>query len=137
MNDLPLKKNIGVSPSFNSSNTSPPATLLSKEYVSDMNTASSLRHTLMNSFNKLYDIMHRVIEYITHIYYNNPHRSQLTVLCSLKLIISVLALVLVWRCNQHEFILVRLFNTIVCTLFSEVYMVYYGLWHVAMGNKCY
>ena len=61
---------------------------------------------------------------------------QVTSACIIKIILSVIAASLVWNCNSKENILFRIILTILAVMFSEIYILYYAVYRVYMGNKC-
>ena len=50
--------------------------------------------------------------------------------------ISLTAGILSWKCNGRQNIFIRLLLFSVAFLFSEIYLVYYLIYRVVMGNKC-
>ena len=67
---------------------------------------------------------------------NTWHWIQVTLACIIKIILSVIAASLVWNCNSKENILFRIILTILAVMFSEIYILYYAVYRVYMGNKC-
>ena len=67
---------------------------------------------------------------------NSWHWIQLTSACVIKFILSIIAASLVWKCNSKENILFRIILTILAVMFSEIYILYYAVYRVYMGNKC-
>ena len=68
---------------------------------------------------------------------NSWHWIQVTSACVIKLILSLIAASLVWRCNSKENIIFRIVLTILAVMFSEIYILYYAVYRVYMGNKCF
>ena len=64
------------------------------------------------------------------------HRVQIVAACVIKFILSIIAASLVWKCNSKENILFRIILTILAIMFSEIYILYYAIYRVYMGNKC-
>ena len=64
------------------------------------------------------------------------HWFQVTVVCAIKLIISIIAGYLSWKCSAKDNIFIRVLITIFAVLFSEIYILYYSIYRVYMGNKC-
>lgn len=62
---------------------------------------------------------------------------KLLVISIIKITISLIALCLSWNCTYEENIVVRIILGLVAFLFSELYIVYYTVYRVFMGNKCY
>jgi len=55
----------------------------------------------------------------------------------LQIVISLCAFVLAWDCNRMSNGILRLLVSIVATIFSEFYIIYYAIYHVLMGFQCY
>jgi membrane protein YdbS with pleckstrin-like domain len=64
------------------------------------------------------------------------HWTQVYIICALHLVLSVIAARLAWNCSQNLSTIVRLFNTLISSLFSELYILYYAVYRIFMGNKC-
>jgi hypothetical protein len=67
---------------------------------------------------------------------NKIHKYKLFFICLIKIIISFIAIMLVLECNQYSSILYKIFIAITAGLFSEIYIIYYLIYRVFMGNKC-
>jgi len=67
---------------------------------------------------------------------SNWHWAQVTFTCAIKLILSIIAGYLSWRCGAADNIFIRVLVTIFAVLFSEIYILYYSIYRVYMGNKC-
>jgi hypothetical protein len=67
---------------------------------------------------------------------NKWHWLQVTLACVIKMMLSIIAASLVWSCNSKENILFRIVLTILAIMFSEIYILYYAVYRVYMGNKC-
>jgi len=67
---------------------------------------------------------------------NNWHWVQVTFVIIIKIILSIYAGFLAWRCNKNEHVFVKTLLIILAVLFSEIYIIYYALYRVFMGNKC-
>lgn len=63
--------------------------------------------------------------------------AKLLVISVIKITISMIALCLSWNCTYEENMVVRIILALVAFLFSELYIVYYTVYRVFMGNKCY
>jgi len=59
-----------------------------------------------------------------------------TTLC-LRLILSGIAVYLSWDCNKLSSKYVRVLMAVVAFCFAEIYVLYYAIYRVFMGNKCY
>ena len=55
---------------------------------------------------------------------------------SQKFELSLIAAKLAWTCAQNLGFGIRLFNTFIASVFSELYIIYYAVYRVFMGNKC-
>ncbi len=62
---------------------------------------------------------------------------KISTISACHIIISIVALILSWECNQTMAMPLRIITTIVSTIFSEIYVLYYSIYHVFMGAKCY
>ena len=67
---------------------------------------------------------------------DNVHWLKVYVSLIIKLVISIIAGILVWRCNGNHNVIVRIFFTLLAMTFSEFYILYYAIYHVFMGNVC-
>jgi hypothetical protein len=50
--------------------------------------------------------------------------------------VTIMALILAWRCNIHEPIWMRILILIIAFLYSEMYLSYYILYHWILKNPC-
>tara|TARA_B100000925_G_scaffold176475_1_gene133037 strand:- start:222 stop:497 length:276 start_codon:yes stop_codon:yes gene_type:complete len=64
------------------------------------------------------------------------HWVQFYTVCILHIILSLIAAKLAWTCAQNLGFGIRLFNTFIASVFSELYIIYYAVYRVFMGNKC-
>ena len=64
------------------------------------------------------------------------HWFKIITVCLIKLILGIIAVYLSWTCNAKTNIALRIIIAIVAFLFSEIYIFYYGIYRVFMGNKC-
>jgi len=55
----------------------------------------------------------------------------------IRIILSVIAIYLSWDCNKNSGIFMKIILAIVAFLFSEIYILYYAVYRVFMGNNCY
>tara|TARA_B100000963_G_C22627215_1_gene672980 strand:+ start:2937 stop:3251 length:315 start_codon:yes stop_codon:yes gene_type:complete len=67
---------------------------------------------------------------------DNWHWFQVYTACIIKLILSIIAGSLVWKCNSKENLVLKVVFTILAVMFSEIYILYYAIYRVYMGNKC-
>mgnify|MGYP004157114325 CR=1 FL=1 len=67
---------------------------------------------------------------------NTWHWLQLSLVCILKLIVSLMAASLAWGCNSSQNIILRFIIAIIALIFSEFYIIYYAIYRVFMGNNC-
>lgn len=68
---------------------------------------------------------------------NITHWIQVTTLCVIKILISLIAMVLAWNCNAKENLLFRVVLTLISGFFGEFYILYYAIYRTFLGNKCY
>jgi hypothetical protein len=64
------------------------------------------------------------------------HWAQVSLVCILKILVSLIAASLAWGCNSSQNIILRFLITIIAILFSEFYVIYYAFYRVFMGNNC-
>ncbi len=57
--------------------------------------------------------------------------------CLIKLILACIAFSLCWNCNSREHLITRIFTTTIAVVLSPFYIVYYSIYRIIMGNKCY
>jgi hypothetical protein len=69
--------------------------------------------------------------------FNKRKNNTLLIICMIKLILACIAFSLCWDCNSREHIIQRIFATLIAVIFSPFYIVYYSIYRVVMGNKCY
>lgn len=67
---------------------------------------------------------------------NYGHWTMLSSVCILKIILSSIAGYLVWDCNSNSHIIIKVLLTLIAILFSEIYIIYYAIYRIFMGNKC-
>ena len=67
---------------------------------------------------------------------SNWHKSQLTLACFIKFVLMLIASYLCWKCNSGENIFMRVLFTSISAIFSEIYILYYAVYRVYMGNSC-
>ena len=64
------------------------------------------------------------------------HWTQFYTVCILHLILTIIAAKLAWSCNINLNIILRLFNTFISALFSELYILYFAVYRIFLGNSC-
>lgn len=89
----------------------------------NLNTLESTQGIKENNFDKIKNT-------------NKWHKSQLTIACIIKFILTIIAGYLCWNCNSSENIFLRILFTSVSAVFSEIYILYYAVYRVYMGNAC-
>ena len=57
-------------------------------------------------------------------------------LVTLKIFTSIIAIYLSWKCNGKTNIFLKIIYSIFNVIFSELYIIYYAIYRVYMGNKC-
>ena len=67
---------------------------------------------------------------------DNWHWFQVYSACIIKLILSIIAGSLVWNCNSKENLLLKIVFTVLAVMFSEIYILYYAIYRIYMGNQC-
>lgn len=68
---------------------------------------------------------------------NTWHWFQVTLVCIIKIAITLIALILVWDCSQKEHLLVKILYAFIAFFMPELYIIYYSIYRVFLGNKCY
>lgn len=54
----------------------------------------------------------------------------------LKLILSLIVINLSWKCNKNSNIILRIIYTLIALSFSEIYIFYYAIYRLYLGNSC-
>ena len=67
---------------------------------------------------------------------NNENKNKIYSLIILKLLIILIAIYLAWNCNAQSPILIRLLYTIIASLFSGFYILYYSIYRILLKNDC-
>jgi hypothetical protein len=67
---------------------------------------------------------------------NTWHWVQVTIACTIRLILTIIAGYLSWNCSASSPLILRILITFASLLFSEIYIIYYAIYRVYMGNKC-
>lgn len=64
------------------------------------------------------------------------HKAQITIACIIKFILVIIAGHLCWKCNSGENVFIRIIFTMISSVFSEIYILYYAVYRVYMGRSC-
>lgn len=64
------------------------------------------------------------------------HWLKVFIMMTVKIILGLIAGYLSWKCSAKSDILLRMLYTGVAVVFNEIYIIYYTIYRVAMGNKC-
>jgi len=67
---------------------------------------------------------------------SSTHWIKIFIMLFVKLALSLIAGYLSWKCSAKSDMLLRILFTFIAIMFSEVYIVYYTIYRVTMGNKC-
>ena len=59
-----------------------------------------------------------------------------TIIVVINIAVSLTAGILSWKCNGSQNIFIRVLLFSIAFIFSEIYLVYYLIYRVVMGNKC-
>ena len=81
-----------------------------------------------------------MLNFETFKFSNNPekmHWIKVYTTITIKLVLSLIAVYLAWDCNKNSSIVLRIIVSIIALVFSEIYILYYAIYRVFMGNKCY
>ena len=65
------------------------------------------------------------------------HWIKLILFCLLKITTIFIAVHLAWECSKKNMILLRIFNTLIALIFSDLYIIYYFIHRKMYGIKCY
>lgn len=64
------------------------------------------------------------------------HNAQLTAVVIIKFVLVLIAGYLCWGCNVGSNMFTRILFTIISGICSEIYILYYVVYRVYMGNSC-
>ena len=65
------------------------------------------------------------------------HWIKVAILSLLKLMTIMIAFYLAWECNKKSMIILRILNTLIALMFSDIYIIYYLIHRKIYGIKCY
>lgn len=68
---------------------------------------------------------------------NKWHWFQVTSVCIIKSLITIIAMYLVWDCSQKENIILKIINLLIVFFVPELYIIYYAIYRVFLGIRCY
>lgn len=71
---------------------------------------------------------------------NNPeqkHWIKVYTTIVIKIALSLISVSLAWNCNKNSGIFMQIIMSIIAFVCSEIYILYYAIYRVFMGNKCY
>lgn len=57
--------------------------------------------------------------------------------CLIKIILACIAFSLCWDCNSREGLSTKILTSLIAIVLSPFYIVYYSIYRIIMGNKCY
>ncbi len=57
--------------------------------------------------------------------------------CLIKIILECIAFSLCWECNSRESMATKILTSLIAVVLSPFYIVYYSIYRIIMGNKCY
>ena len=57
--------------------------------------------------------------------------------CLIKIILACIAFSLCWECNSREQLPTKILTTLIAVVLSPFYIIYYSIYRIIMGNKCY
>ena len=57
--------------------------------------------------------------------------------CLIKIILACIAVSLCWECNSRESMATKILTSLIAVVLSPFYIVYYSIYRIIMGNKCY
>lgn len=67
---------------------------------------------------------------------NTWHWVQVTSFGIIKIVLSIIAAYLSWTCSSSSNIVFRILITLLSICFSEIYIIYYSIYRIYMGNSC-
>ena len=54
----------------------------------------------------------------------------------IKIVLSIIALGLTWDCSKNNSVFLKIIFSFFSVVFSEIYILYYSIYRICMGNKC-
>ena len=69
--------------------------------------------------------------------FNKQTKTTLFIMLIIKAILVYIAFSLSWECSSRDSAYMRLFTTAIAAVLSPFYIVYYLIYRIIMGNKCY
>lgn len=56
---------------------------------------------------------------------------------TLSVILLIIALIVSWDCNSEVSGLLKYLNLLIAGMFNSIYIVFYFIYRIILGNKCY
>jgi hypothetical protein len=70
-------------------------------------------------------------------YYYDKYPIYTAVILVAHIGICIIALMLATECNQYESVYMKIAVAIIAFLFGEIYIIYYAIYHIFAGVRCY
>jgi uncharacterized membrane protein YhaH (DUF805 family) len=70
-------------------------------------------------------------------YYYTTYPFFTIVVFILHIVVCIIAVMLAMECNQYESAATQVIVAIVAFLFGEIYIIYYAMYHIFIGVRCY
>ena len=64
------------------------------------------------------------------------NKLKLYAIVTIKVVLSIIALGLTWDCNKNNNVFLKIIFAFMAIVFSEIYILYYAIYRICMGNKC-
>ena len=113
-NNVDEVRNIGIKDTLNSS-----PTIYSPINSPSINSDYSSKGFLSNIKNK-----------------NNMHWYKVFGISIMRFVLCIIVGKLAWDCNKNNSIFIRILITLMAVTFSEIYIIYYAIYHTYLGNTC-
>lgn len=70
-------------------------------------------------------------------YYFDNYPIHAGIITACRGIVSIIAVMLAWDCNQFESVGLRILVSLLAFIFAEIYILYYAIYHTIFGVTCY
>ena len=69
--------------------------------------------------------------------FEKRRNNTILIACLIKLVLACIAFSLCWECNSRESPATKILTSLIAVVLSPFYIVYYSIYRIIMGNKCY
>lgn len=69
--------------------------------------------------------------------FEKRRNNTILIACIIKLILACIAFSLCWDCNSRESTSTKILTSLIAVVLSPFYIVYYSIYRIIMGNRCY